>query len=209
MLIVLSLVVRLSRQPRQRTADGARGPRHRPGGARHHPDRRRRRHGGRHAEHLRNFLRSDPATDRHQRREPVGAAAADRHHQHHPRHGHADGQRLRPDRLAAGALHHQAGRRTHGGAYVRHVFRHAVDDHPAGGDRRLCRRQHCPRARLGRRLGRRGGGLEHVLHPVPVRHRTEHADERHLDDDRVESHPQHPGHLRRHRRRSSVLPSRR
>ena len=36
----------------------------------------------------------------HQRREPVRAAAADRRHQHHPRHGHADGQRLRADRDA-------------------------------------------------------------------------------------------------------------
>ena len=36
------------------------------------------------------------------------------------------------------------------------------------------------------RLDRCGSGLEHVLHPVLVRHRAEHADECHLVCDRME-----------------------
>ena len=74
--------------------------------------------------------------------------------------------------------HRQARRLADGGAYVCDVFRHAVDDHAAGGDRRLCRRQYRARVGLDHRLDRGGGGLEHVLHSVLVRHRAEHADER-------------------------------
>ena len=111
--------------------------------------------------------------------QPVRAAAAHRHHQHHPRHGHADGERLCAHRHAARAVDRQARRHADGRAYVRDVFRHAVDDHAAGGDRRLCRRQYRAGVGLDHRLDRGGGRLEHVLHPVPVRHRAEPADARH------------------------------
>ena len=57
--------------------------------------------------------------------------------QHHSWHGHADGERVRLDRDVARTLARQARRRTDGGAHVRDVFRHAVDDHAAGCDRRL------------------------------------------------------------------------
>ena len=94
----------------------------------------------------------------------------------------------------------RAWRATDGRAYVRDVFRHAVDDHSAGGDCRLCRRKYRARVGMDDRLDRRGSGLEYVLHPVPVRHRAEHADECHLVCDRMEFLPQHPRYFRRHRR---------
>ena len=175
-MIVLSMTFGYRGTSRDADADAARRARHRARRARYRADRRRRRHGGRRAQRLRHFLRPDPATDRAQRRQPVRAAAADRAHQHHPRHGHADGERLRADRDAAGAVDHQARRLADGGAHVRDVFRHAVDDHAAGGDRRLRRGQYRARLRLDHRLDRGGGGLEHVLHSVLVRHRAEHAD---------------------------------
>ncbi len=53
-----------------------------------------------------------------------------------------------------------------------------IDDHAAGGDRGLCRRQYRAGVGLDHRLDRGGGRLEHVLHPVPVRARTEPADGR-------------------------------
>ena len=134
------------------------------------------------------------------RREPVHPADPDRAHQHRARHGHADGERLCADRVAAGAVDRQARRLADGGAYVCDVFRHAVDDHAAGGDRGLCRRQYRAGVGMERRLERGDRGLEHVLYSVPVRHRAVDADECELAGDRLEFRAQYSRHLRRHRR---------
>ena len=68
-------------------------------------------------------------------------AAGDRHR---ARHGHADGRRLCAacfaGRAGADPGRHPRSRR----ASVRALFRHDVDDHAAGGDRRLRRREHRP-----------------------------------------------------------------
>ena len=98
--------------------------------------------------------------------------------------GLADGERLHPDRDAARAGAGQARRHADGRAHVRHVQRHAVDDHAAGGDRRLRRGQYRAHRRLDHRLDRLRGRLEHVLPAVPVRTDAEPADGRQLDRDR-------------------------
>ena len=76
------------------------------------------------------------------RRQRVPAAAADRRARLRARHRPADGERLHPDRDAARAGADQARRHADGRAHVRHVQRHAVDDHAAGGVRGLCRGQY-------------------------------------------------------------------
>ena len=78
----------------------------------------------------------------------------------------------------AGAGAGQARRHADGRAHVRHVQRHAVDDHAAGGVRRLCGRQYRAHRRLDHGLDRLPGRLEHVHPAVPVRADAEPADGR-------------------------------
>ena len=93
--------LRLPRQARHDQGGRRRGDGIRPRLARHHPDRRRRRHHGRDHEHLRPRLRHDDAAAGAVRRQRVPAAALDRSARLRARHRAADGERLHPHRDAA------------------------------------------------------------------------------------------------------------
>ena len=134
------------------------------------------------------------------RRQRVPAAAADRDPRLRARHRPADGERLHSDRDAACAGADQARRHADGRAYVRHVQRHALDDHAAGGVCGLCRGQHRAHRRLDHRLDRLPGRLEHVHAAVPVRADAEPADGRPDLPDRVEFRAHPVRAVRRHRR---------
>ncbi len=208
-LMVFALIFGYRGKRASIAADADGGDRDRPRLARHHPDRRRRRHHGRDHEHFRPRLQHDLAAAGAVRRQRVPAAAADRGARLRARHRPADGERLHPDRDLAGAGAGQARGDADGRAHVRHVQRHAVDDHAAGGVRRLCGRQHRAHRRLDHGLDRLPGRLEHVHPAVPVRADAEPADGRPGLSDRLElrAHPVRP--VRRHGRRSWALRSRR
>ena len=198
LLMVLAMIFgyRGKRLSIHRNAQGHHGDR--PRLARHHPDRRRRRRDGRHHEHFRPCLQHDHPVAGAGRRQRVPAAAADRGAGLRARHRAADGERLHPDRDAAGAGAGQARRHADGRAHVRHVQRHSLDDHAAGRLCRLCRGQYRAHRRLDHRLDRLRGRLEHVPAAVPVRADAQPADGRQLDRDRPEFQPRHLRHLARH-----------
>ena len=121
MIIVLTSILGYRGKRPSMAGIGSSRHRHRAHLARHYPHWRRRRHHGRHPEHLRAGVQHDAAADRTVRRKRIRAVAADRRARLHPRHRPADRQRLHPDRDIAGAGSDQARRHADGRAYVRDV----------------------------------------------------------------------------------------
>ena len=143
------------------------------------------------------FSMTDPAAGA-RGRQCIPAVAADRGARLRSRHRPADGERLHPHRDIACPGAGQARRHADGCAYVRHVQRHSVDDHAAGGLRGLCCRQYRAHRRLDHRLDRLRGRLEHIHPAVPVRADAQSADGRHLDRDRAQFQPRTLRHLAWH-----------
>jgi hypothetical protein len=170
----------------------------RAGFARHHPDRRGRRHHGRDHEHFGPCVQHDDSTTRAGRRQCLPAPAVDRGAGFRARHRPANGERLHPDGYSACAGARQARGDADGRAYVRHVQRHSFNDHAASCFCSLCRRQYRAHRWLDDWVDRVRGRLEHVYLAVPVRADTEPADGRQLDRDRAQFHPCSFRHLAWH-----------